>query len=51
MYFVFCQKHREWATANKPVMHIEHKPAQEMQVDYAGDAMETVHYAQTVLET
>ncbi len=39
MYSAFCQKHREWAMVNKAVMRIERKPAQEMQADYAGDAM------------
>ena len=39
MYSAFCQKHRSWAAANKVAMHIERKPAQEMQVDYAGDTM------------
>lgn len=39
MYSAFCQRHRKWAMANKVAMHIERKPAQEMQVDYVGDAM------------
>lgn len=42
MYSAFCQKHREWAAANKVVMRIERKPAQEMQVDYVGDTMEVL---------
>ena len=42
MYSAFCQKHREWAAANKVAMHIERKPAQEMQVDYVGDTMEVL---------
>lgn len=42
MYSAFCQKHREWARAGKAVMHIERKPAQEMQVDYVGDTMQVV---------
>ena len=42
MYSAFCQKHREWAAANKVAMHIERRPAQEMQVDYVGDTMEVV---------
>ena len=42
MYSAFCQKHREWAQASKAVMHIERKPAQEMQVDYVGDTMEVL---------
>ena len=39
MYSAFCQRRRKWAMANKVAMHIERKPAQEMQVDYVGDAM------------
>ena len=39
MYSAFCQRHRKWAMANKVAMHIERKPAQEMQVDYVGDTM------------
>ena len=42
MYSAFCQKHRTWAASNKAVMHVERKPAQEMQVDYAGDTMAVV---------
>ncbi|MCQ5090948.1 IS21 family transposase [Slackia exigua] len=42
MYSAFCQKHRDWALTNKVAMRIEHKPAQEMQVDYVGDTMEVV---------
>ena len=39
MYSAFCQKQRDWAMANEAAMHIERKPAQEMQVDYVGNAM------------
>ena len=39
MYSACCQRHRKWAMANKVAMHIERKPAQEMQVDYVGDTM------------
>lgn len=42
MYSAFCQKHREWAESKNVVMHIEHKPAAEMQVDYVGDVMRVV---------
>ena len=42
MYSAFCQKHRDWAVANKVVMRIERRPAQEMQVDYVGDTMEVL---------
>ena len=39
MYSAFCQKHRSWAASNKVTMHIERKPAQQMQLDWAGDTM------------
>ena len=42
MYSAFCQKHREWAMSRRATMHIERRPAQEMQVDYVGDTMEVV---------
>jgi len=42
MYSAFCQKHRKWAMANKVAMHIERKPAQEMQVDWVGGTMEVL---------
>lgn len=42
MYSAFCQQHRRWAAANRTAMHIERGPAQEMQVDYAGDTMEVL---------
>ena len=42
MYSAFCSRHKKWARASDAVMHIEHKPAIEMQVDYVGDTMEVV---------
>ena len=39
LYSAFCRKYRAWAVSNKLVMHIEHKPGCEMQVDYAGMKM------------
>lgn len=42
MYSAFCQQHRRWAAANRVAMHIERKPAREMQVDYVGDTMEVL---------
>ena len=42
MYSAFCSKHREWAAANNVVMHIEHRPGQTMQVDWAGMTMQVV---------
>ena len=42
MYSAFCQAHRRWAARNSAVMRIERRPGQEMQVDWAGDAMRVV---------
>lgn len=42
MYSAFCEKHRVWANKTKVVMHLEHKPGYEMQVDYVGDTAEIV---------
>lgn len=36
MYSAFCQRHRQWAKSNAVTMHIDRRPAQEMQVDWAG---------------
>ncbi|MEC4273888.1 IS21 family transposase [Adlercreutzia sp. R25] len=42
MYSAFCDRHRSWAQAHKATMHMTHRPAEQMQVDYAGDTMEVV---------
>lgn len=36
MYSAFCQRHRQWARSNAVTMHIDRRPAYEMQVDWAG---------------
>lgn len=41
MYSAFCSRHRKWAESHgKPVMRVERKPGEEMQVDWVGDTME-----------
>ena len=42
MYSAFCHRHRRWAAANKVSMHIDRKPAEQIQVDWVGDTMEVV---------
>ena len=42
MYSAFCQRHRRWAASNRISMHIDRKPAEQMQVDWVGDTMEVV---------
>ncbi len=42
MYSAFCQRHRRWAASNRISMHINRKPAEQMQVDWVGDTMEVV---------
>ena len=36
MYSAFCQRHRKWAQRNRITLHIDRRPAEEMQVDWAG---------------
>lgn len=40
MYSAFCQRHRRWAASNRITMHIDRRPAEQIQVDWVGDAME-----------
>ena len=35
-YSSFCDQYRKWARTNHVVMHIERKPAEEMQLDWCG---------------
>lgn len=42
MYSAFCHRHRRWAASNRMSMHIDRKPAEQIQVDWVGDAMEVV---------
>lgn len=36
MYTQFCEKYWQWARITKATMHLEHKPGEPMQVDWAG---------------
>jgi len=36
MYTQFCKYYREYALRNKATMHIDHKPGEKMEVDWAG---------------
>lgn len=40
MFTAFCSNHRKWANANRATMHIERRPADEIQVDWVGDTMQ-----------
>lgn len=42
MYSAFCEHHRKWASSNRLSMHIDRKPAEQIQVDWVGDTMEVV---------
>ena len=42
MYSAFCHRHRRRAASNRMSMHIDRKPAEQIQVDWVGDAMEVV---------
>ena len=35
MYSAFCHRHRRWAASNRMSMHIDRKPAEQIQVDWA----------------
>ena len=39
MYTQFCKRYREYAVIHKATMHIEHKPGEQMEVDWAGQTM------------
>lgn len=41
-YSQFCHKYSEWAAKTKAVMHINHKPGDEMFVDWAGTKMTVI---------
>lgn len=36
MYTQFCKYYREYASATKATMHIDHKPGEKLEVDWAG---------------
>jgi len=37
MYSAFCQQYQQFATRYKATLHVEHKPGERMEVDWAGD--------------
>jgi transposase len=39
MYTQFCLHYRQYAITNKATLHIEHKPGERMEVDWAGTTM------------
>jgi transposase len=41
-YSQFCNRYKQWAAKTKAVMHITHKPGEEMFVDWAGSTMEVI---------
>ncbi len=41
-YTQFCEKYRRWAKVTKATMRIQHKPGDEMEVDWAGETL-TIH--------
>ena len=41
-YSQFCSRYNEWAAKTKAVMHIDHKPGEEMFVDCAGSKMQVL---------
>jgi transposase len=38
-YTAFCDRYRTYAARNKATMHLEHKPGEQMEVDWAGQTM------------
>lgn len=40
MYTAFCDRYRDYSVKNKATMHIERRPAEQMEVDWAGGTME-----------
>jgi transposase len=40
MYTAFCDRYRDYSIRNKATMHIERKPGERMEVDWAGQTME-----------
>jgi transposase len=37
MYSAFCSQYQQFASRHKATMHVEHKPGERMEVDWAGD--------------
>jgi len=42
MYTQFCKYYREFAVTSKATMHIDHKPGEKLEVDWAGKTMPVV---------
>jgi transposase len=40
MYTAFCDRYRDFSVKNKATMHIERRPGEQMEVDWAGQTME-----------
>jgi len=40
MYTAFCDRYREYSVRTKATMHIERRPGEQMEVDWAGQTME-----------
>lgn len=40
MYSTFCDRYREYSVRNKATMHIERRPGEQLEVDWAGATME-----------
>ena len=37
MYSAFCNQYQQFASKHKATLHVEHKPGERMEVDWAGD--------------
>jgi len=42
MYTQFCKYYREFVSVNKATLHIEHKPGEQMEVDWAGQTAQII---------
>jgi transposase len=42
MYTQFCKLYREYAVISKATMHIEHKPGEKLEVDWAGQTLPVI---------
>jgi transposase len=40
MYTAFCDRYRDYSVKNRATMHIERRPGEQMEVDWAGQTME-----------
>lgn len=44
MYTQFCKLYRDYAIGNKATMHIDHKPGEKMEVDWAGQTASIIDH-------